>query len=229
MKLVLLPGLDGTGVLFRPLLAALPSTLTPVVIGYPTRERLGYSELHKLVVGKLPKNDPYVIVGESFGGPLSLRIAAESPRGLRGVILAGSFVSCPFAAVPQWMEHLVHPWPFQAFPWFIKLKSRLGIYETSEHSSLSMEAISQVAPTVFAHRIREIIRVDVANELKACTVPIMYLQGQRDMIVSSANLRRILALKPTVHVVSIRSSHMILKTQPVAAAHAISEFVQNHC
>ncbi len=229
MKLVLLPGLDGTGVLFRPLLAALPPNIKPVVISYPTQTPLGYDQLLPLVAGALPKDDPYVLLGESFGGPLSLRIAATSPHGLRGIVLAGSFVSCPFYFVPQWMRHLVYPWPFHAFPWFIRLKSQLGAYATSEHSSLSMEAISQVAPEVFAHRIREIIRVDVEKELRDCNVPMLYLQGQHDLIVPAGNLRRIRKIKPDIHTMRIASSHMILKRQPMAAAQAIAGFVQLHC
>jgi pimeloyl-ACP methyl ester carboxylesterase len=224
MKLVLLPGLDGTGVLFRPLLAALPASLTPVVISYPTRERLGYDELLNYVRDRLPR-EPFVLVGESFGGPLALRLAATLPTGLRGVVLAGSFVSCPVGFVPAWLHHLVQPWQFRAFPLFIKIKNRLGAYATSEHASLSTEAISQVAPEVFAHRVREIIRVDVASELQQCQVPVLYLQGEHDLIVPRANLERIQKLKPDVQVVRIRSSHMILKTQPAAAARAIADFV----
>jgi pimeloyl-[acyl-carrier protein] methyl ester esterase len=225
MKLVLLPGLDGTGVLFRPLLAALPSTIEPVVVSYPTHEPLGYRELVPLVQKALPRDEPFILLGESFGGPLSLRIAADKPAGLRGLILCGSFVTCPVTGVPTWLTGIVRPWPFRTFPLFLKLQSWLNLYETVEHYELGKEAITQVSPAVFAHRVREIMRVRVVEELKACEVPILYMQGANDRIVGAENLRRILEVRPTVRAVQIESGHMILKTRPSESARAIAEFV----
>jgi pimeloyl-ACP methyl ester carboxylesterase len=104
------------------------------------------------------------------------------------------------------------------------MKSRLGRYATKEQFALSLEALSQVAPHVFARRIREIIRVDVAPELLACDIPILYLQGERDRVVPAANLRRILRIKPTIRSIAIRTSHMILKTRPEESVKAIAQF-----
>ncbi|HYM35931.1 MAG TPA: alpha/beta fold hydrolase, partial [Steroidobacteraceae bacterium] len=161
MKLVLLPGLDGTGVLFRPLLAALPSSIEPIVVSYPTHQPLSYDQLLPLVSKSLPAVEPYILLGESFGGPLSLRIATMRPKNLRGLILCGSFVTCPFANVPSWFAHAVQPFQFRTFPFFLWLQRTLGLYETKEDAALGQEAISQVSSAVFAVRVREIIRIDV--------------------------------------------------------------------
>jgi len=225
MKLVLLPGLDGTGVLFRPFLNVLPPDVEPVVASYPAQKPLSYAELLPLAQAALPVDEPFVLLGESFGGPLALRVAATQPRGLQAVILCGSFASCPFALVPKWAGSLVRPWPFRAFPLFAKVKERLGLYATKEHYALSIEALTQVAPAVFAKRIREIIHIDVAAELRNCAVPILYIQAARDRIVPASNLRRILAIKPDVQSVAIDASHMILKTAPAAAARIILDFI----
>jgi len=225
MKLVLRPGLDGTGVLFRPFLDVLPTHIEAMVVSYPTRQPLGYADLLPRVLAALPRNEPFVLLGESFGGPLSLRVAAARPPGLKALVLCGSFVSCPFAWVPTWAEHGVPSFPFRAFPLVAKLKSRLGLYRTREHFALSMEALSQVAPHVFARRIREIVRIDVTAELRACSVPLLYLQGARDRIVPASNLRRIVDIRPDMQTVRIDSSHMILKTEPVAALNAILNFI----
>jgi hypothetical protein len=45
MHLLLLPGMDGTGRLFGPLLRALQPTLSPVVVAYPVDQPYGYAEL----------------------------------------------------------------------------------------------------------------------------------------------------------------------------------------
>jgi hypothetical protein len=52
--LVLLPGLDGTGLLFQPLVEALSKDIEPIVVSYPDDIPLGYGELLPLVDGALP-------------------------------------------------------------------------------------------------------------------------------------------------------------------------------
>lgn len=225
MKLVLLPGLDGTGVLFRPLLAALPSSIEPIVVSYPRNEPLGYDELLPLVMKAIP-SEPFVLLGESFGGPLSLRIAASCPSLLRGLILCGSFVTCPYANVPKWLAPVVRSLPFRTFPFFIELQRMLKLYETPEHYELGKEAITQVAPAVFAHRVRAIVNVSASADLARCNVPLLYMQGARDRVVRAHNLRRIQSLRPTVQVARFDSGHMILKTRPIESAKAIEEFVR---
>jgi hypothetical protein len=39
MKIVLLPGLDGTGILFKPFIEALPNGIDVLVISYPSITR----------------------------------------------------------------------------------------------------------------------------------------------------------------------------------------------
>jgi hypothetical protein len=46
----MLPGLDGTGLLFRPLIDVLPVTLKPIVINFPSDKKLGYEDLVHLVI-----------------------------------------------------------------------------------------------------------------------------------------------------------------------------------
>ena len=48
-RLVLLPGMDGTGVLFEPLLEVLPCEFEPIVVRYPPDKALGYEALLDVV------------------------------------------------------------------------------------------------------------------------------------------------------------------------------------
>jgi pimeloyl-[acyl-carrier protein] methyl ester esterase len=97
--LVLLPGLDGTGKLFTELLRALDCRVASIVVPYPTDVALGYDELETLVRAALPAQGSYVLLGESFSGPLAIRIAARPPPGLVGLILSVTFASNPY---PRW-------------------------------------------------------------------------------------------------------------------------------
>ena len=95
VKLILMPGIEGTGDLFAPLVRALDNSLDTTVLRYPTDEPLGYSELLPRVRAALPASGPFVLLGESFSGPLAIMLAAEAPAGLRGVILSASFATNP--------------------------------------------------------------------------------------------------------------------------------------
>ena len=73
-RLVLLPGLDGTGLLFEPLLRALPKEIEATVIRYPGDQRLSYDELLEFLRDQLPRDTPFILLGESFSGPLAIRL-----------------------------------------------------------------------------------------------------------------------------------------------------------
>lgn len=95
MRLLLLPGMDGTGRLFAPLLAALPPDIDGEPVAYPPDEPLGYEGLLPLVEAAAARGGDFVVVGESFSGPLALLLAARSPPGLRGVVLCATFIRFP--------------------------------------------------------------------------------------------------------------------------------------
>jgi len=82
LPILLLPGLDGTGRMFQPLLDTAPATFAPLVVSYPTHEVRGYPGLESIVERSLPARGSYAIVAESFGGPLAVRVAAKRPPGL---------------------------------------------------------------------------------------------------------------------------------------------------
>jgi len=224
LQLVLLPGLDGTGVLMRPLLAALPPEITPIVVTYPCDEPLGYDALLARVLAALPTDGPFVVLGESFSGPLALRVAAARPRGLVAVVLCATFVRSPQRGVAKWMGRLVGPSAVRLFPPMAQMKMFFGGYSTPELRALSAEALSLVRPEVLVARLRDVLAVDVTAELAACDVPVLYLRGSRDMVVPSHNLREIRRIRPSVEVAVLPAPHLVLQTQPAAAAAAIARF-----
>ncbi|HVT05111.1 MAG TPA: alpha/beta hydrolase, partial [Thermoanaerobaculia bacterium] len=92
LPVVLLPGMDGTGDLFTAFVRVAPPQYEPIVIRLSARA--SYDELKAEVAPKLPVGRPFVILGESFSGPLALRLAASS-SDVRAVIFSNSFVCSP--------------------------------------------------------------------------------------------------------------------------------------
>src|SRR4051812_11267801 len=95
VKFIFLPGMDGTGLLFEPLLRLWKEDAPPLVISYPSDQLLGYDALESLVGSRLIERDPYILIAESFGGPIAMRIAARRPPNLRGLVLSATFVREP--------------------------------------------------------------------------------------------------------------------------------------
>lgn len=223
--LVLLPGLDGTGILFRPILEALPPGFDSFVVAYPGDERLDYPGLLEIVRRSLPTDHPYVLLGESFSGPLAILAAATQPPGLVGLVLCASFARCPHPYLPRWLARAIRPSFFRLFPLISGAKAVLGGYATAALRDLSAEALSRVSPPVMAHRLRSILRVDVRAELAACPVPILYLRGTRDLVVPAHNLGEVRRIARSVRFARIGAPHMVLQTRPREAVASIVEFM----
>jgi pimeloyl-ACP methyl ester carboxylesterase len=72
--------------------------------------------------------------------------------------------------------------------------------------------------------VREVLQVDVHQELAECPVPVLYLRGDRDLVVPRHNLSEIQAIRPTVEVARFRAPHLVIQTQPEAVAEALRDF-----
>jgi pimeloyl-[acyl-carrier protein] methyl ester esterase len=233
VNLVLFPGLHGTSGLFRPLLRVLPPSIVPHVIPYPAREPLGYDELVESVLPRLPTDRPLVILGESFGGPLAIRVAAAQPPRLVGLVLCGTFVKNPHPWIPRWAAWFVQPWQFHLWPLVWWGRRVLGLGVSDEVRKEMANAIAEAGGEALACRLRAVLRVDARSDLPKVRVPILSLQATRDWIVPGRNGREIerLALstldaeqRPTT-IVPFDTGHLILQSRSTQAAQAIEAFL----
>jgi pimeloyl-[acyl-carrier protein] methyl ester esterase len=222
---LLLPGLDGTGRLFDPLLEALPPELQGLVVPYPPNEVWGYDELCAHVRATLPSEAPYVLLGESFSGPITIRLAAEQPQGLVGLILAASFVQSPlgsYGALNRLLAALLWARPPR---WAIR-RYLAGPRADRELVDRAARAIGSVERRVVTHRGRAVLGVDVRAELGAVRVPVLYLQAQRDRLVGARALRRVQDRCPDLRRETLDAPHLLLQSRPAEAAQAISRFCE---
>ena len=94
--LVVLPGLDGTARMLSVFAdAARPHFSSVQVIAYPRHKPLGYRALEELVRAQLPTEGAFVLLGESFSGPIAMSIAGNPPAGLVGLVLSTTFSKAP--------------------------------------------------------------------------------------------------------------------------------------
>lgn len=109
LKLILLPGMDGTGKLFESLANRLSATYEIEVVEYPTDRCLSYTELKSLVQSVIPISRSFVLLAESFSTPLAVTIAADNPSNLKGLILCTGFVSRPLLGWRRFIASYLAP------------------------------------------------------------------------------------------------------------------------
>lgn len=224
ITLVLLPGLNGTAGLFDPLLSVATDEYELLVISYPTHEANSYEELTEYVLGKISLIDGrFVLVGESFSGPIALFVSARNMEGLIGTILVATFESAPYFTFTKYL-----PWlfVFSVTPIFYWLRIKLSDKNTSSILKAASIELQKTKPQVLAARIRSALSVDAREALEKSTVPMMYLQAKYDVVVPRWNLKRMLALKPDISVTTFDVQHFLLQSAPQEAWRAIDAFVK---
>ncbi|MDT8386224.1 MAG: alpha/beta hydrolase [Thiogranum sp.] len=221
MKLVLLPGLHGTADLFQPFAQALPGWIDPQVIAYPTHEKLSYTELAEYVMQRLPGEDDYVLLGESFSGPVVHAVALRAPPRLRGAVFVATFLSNPrpwtgllVRVLPKArLLELIGPRPFvKAFTF--------GIDVSDELVRQFLDTVNTVAPEVLAFRLDEIQRLRAAP--RHCALPAIYLRPTGDRLLPPSCVDEFRAVMDNLIVRPVAGPHFILQWDPVGCARIVS-------
>jgi pimeloyl-ACP methyl ester carboxylesterase len=223
--LILLPGMDGTGELFENLLAELPPTIKTLVVRYPTESFLTYAELIGLADLKIPKNTPYVLLGESFSGPIAIALASQLNKQLKGVIL-----SCTFAINPR---PLLSKWSFLVPSMTIndkilKVISKLLMSKFKNEIVFKQleEAMLKISPKIIRARLDEVIEVNYLEELAKINVPILYLKGKYDHLVPASASKIIVKYAKNVTLVELDAPHLLLQIAAKKSAKEISRFLE---
>jgi pimeloyl-ACP methyl ester carboxylesterase len=224
-KLVLLPGLDGTGKLFAEFLEALDLQSNAHVVPYPPDVPSGYDELEPLVRAALPTQEPFVLLGESFSGPLAIRIAACPPAALVGLILCVTFASNPYPNL-GWARRLAPFLPLKSMPRWLRAPLMWGSASPSKAPRQSERAMAGVAVRVIRRRIAALLSVDETAALSKVLVPTLVLCATRDRVVSKSATTRLMRGIRHAQRVDVDGPHLLLKTRPKECAAAVLSFIR---
>jgi len=228
LKLVLLPGMDGTGQLFNDFVEALPNALEAVTVRYPTERCLSYSELENFVRAVCPTSGPFMLLAESFSTPLAIQYAAANPENLVGLVLCAGFATSPVRGWRQLLGRLLAPLLFRIpLP---NLAARLWLVGPDAPPSLLAtvrDAVSSVQPKVLATRLWAVLGCDVRAELGRVASPVLYIQAKQDRLVSAACLEELRRIKPQMAVAALDGPHLLLQREPRRAAEVVAGFAQH--
>lgn len=195
MRLLFLPGMDGSGALWGPLLAALGERAQGAeLVRYPAN----VGQYAVLLDRIAETREPTLVVAESFGGPLAIRLAARDAN-VRGLALIASFARGP--RLVRWTRGLARLAPHS--PPRVALRAlMLGGADPIEGALA--DAIAAVEPAAMRTRIAEVARVDVRPELAALRIPITWLHAGRDRMLG----------RPEIPGTTIDGPHLLAQTRP---------------
>jgi len=225
ITLVLLPGMDGTGDLFAPFISALGSDFTVITVRYPTVGSQDYTALRDIAQSALPSGRPFVLLGESFSGPVAVSLAASEPAGLVGLIMCCSFVRNP-RPLFNGLHSLVQLLPVKWIPVTLMSRVSFGRFATKQLCSALIQALARVSPSALRTRMRAVLKVDVSSELKRIRVPALYLRASEDRIVPPSAAELFSRSVPRSRIVDLEAPHFLLQAIPSKAASVVREFLR---
>jgi pimeloyl-ACP methyl ester carboxylesterase len=224
IALVVLPGLDGTGLQLANFAVAFGADVKVIVASYPTDATFGYSELEPIARAFLPKNQPFILLGESFSGPIAISIAASRPPGLLGLVLCCSFARSPRPSLVV-LRPLLSVVPVTSLPLALLDFFVLGRFSSPTLRQVLAKSLAQVSPPALRARARAVLSVDVSAALPHVDVPVLYLRASEDRVVPQSASQAVVTLAPVTKVVEFSAPHFLLQVLPSQVAAAVREFI----
>ena len=198
--LILVPGLDGTALLFYRQIPLLAESFR--VITFPLSDDSGCT-MESLVVElqelcqRLGGHERVLLCGESFGGALSLSFALSYPERLRGLVILNSF-----PVIRQRVRIRLAPYLLRAVPWGTMnlvrrfTRSRLHSPHTlPEDLSAFYQRTRHIGRTGYVRRLEILQTYDIRERLGEIQVPTLLLAGDRDHLVPSVREAEFMAAR----------------------------------
>jgi pimeloyl-[acyl-carrier protein] methyl ester esterase len=218
--------MDGTGDLYRPLIAALGDEWQTTVRIYLPDAVLSYKQ-HLLELQNIAIDSPFVLIAESYSTPIAIAYAATQPANLKGLVLCAGFASSPLrgwrAALAKFTRHFLF---YAPIPHFAIERFLLGANPSKALRQDVRNAVHRAEPRVLSSRLGDLLNCDVRAELKEIAVPILYLQAADDRLVSGACAEDILSENPRVQLEKIPGPHLLFQREPQRCAQVIEQFMR---
>jgi len=222
MKLILLPGMDGTGLLFKPLLQFLDGLETEV-ISLPNKGPQDYGSLSSEIAKRINQKE-YVLLAESFSGGIAEALLQDETQNIRHVIFVASFLSSP----SRFLARLASLLPIRrlvSIPLISSFFLRfllLGRGASTESVMLFREALYQVEPKILRTRLRHI--ASITNTGNSFKNEATYIRPTKDLLVNNreSEFRKMF---PKLEIIEIEGPHFILQSQPELCAKHINKVV----
>jgi pimeloyl-[acyl-carrier protein] methyl ester esterase len=174
---------------------------------------LGYAELTELVRAQLP-NGPFILLGESFSGPIAIELALTEQARVKGLVLAVTFAR---PSILKWLSpKLLKPFTMLCNPalapgWLTNFLL-FGAFGSPELRARLNAVLSRLPAAVVRRRLQEILSVDKTALLTQIKCPTVYLRGSKDRLVGASSADLIQTGIRDCRVETLAAPHMLLAT-----------------
>lgn len=221
-EIVLLPGLDGTGDLFERVAPHLATDFKVTIVRYPNDPSLGYAGYVQLARNAIRAREVFLL-GESFSGPVAIRVAAQLGPQIKGLVLAATFVRSPW---PRWLVQRASRVDPEATPKKLRDAILMGSYGDKELAEKVDTIVRELPHPVRAARLRAVAEVDVRQDFAALGCPILALHGRADWLVPMIAMQNVISRKGQARMIVFPAAHMLLQTCAADGAAAIIAFAK---
>jgi len=222
-EVVILPGLDGTTVLLEEFCSSFTALgVSARAVAYPPDLPLGYSELELLGRAHLPQSGRFVLLGESFSGPLAIQIAANPPPGLVGLVLSTTFARAPvpvLSPLAPLLRFIPCQPPMSLLSWLL-----LGSWATPQLKAKLASTLRSVSPAALRARAGAALRVDVSGLLRSVRLPVLQLVASQDRLLAKSVSESLGAGLPSCKILTLAGPHLLLQTATQPCARAVAVF-----
>jgi pimeloyl-ACP methyl ester carboxylesterase len=197
--LFMVPGLDGTALMFYRQIPLLAKRFHVVALPHPNEPDLDMADLVedlRRLIDERGKG-PIFLCGESFGGALALSFALAHSDYLAGLVIVNSFAYLK----RRWRLWVIPPL-LRLVPWGAMTLVR-RFTEARLHSPHALpedlqqfhERSKQIGKAGYIRRIEILRSYDVRDRLREIAVPTLFLAGDRDELIPSEAQARFMAAR----------------------------------
>ena len=210
--LVLVPGMDGTGRLFYrqvPLLARSYRVATYHLRDEAASMDLLVADLAGVIGSVAGPGRPAIVVGESFGGAVTLSLAVARPDLVAALVIINSFPRF----LPQLRLHLailaLRALPWQTMP-MVRRLTAFRMHSKYTHRAELRRFMELTAGTTrhgYRNRLRILTQYDVREQLGRIRAPTLFLASERDHLVPSVEQARFMTARIPGSSLRVLSGH----------------------
>lgn len=219
----MIPGIDGTGMLYSPLQQAMGYRCRTTVL--PFQDEVTLEEYIESFSAQLPKHR-VLLLAESFSGPIALGLLAKFPGRFQAAILSAAFARSPYSSFLG-MGTLISKGLFgnTSLENLLLRKFCTNSDVPENVQKIIQDLSSQIPPEVIKKRLHIMDTFDARPLLHKISAPVLYLAGLKDRFVNASLRAELFENIPRICFKGIDGPHLLLQAQSEACTNTIMNFL----
>ena len=218
MKIILLPGLDGTGLLFRKLLTYIPYKIECTVISLDDLEGDTFLKQANEIANKF-EDDEILLVGESYSGRIVYELCGLLQEKIKGIVLLASFISSP-SLISKMASYVplffLNPNPMSK--WLLHLIG-FNMKGSSNLVDAVFFSLSLSNKKKLKIRLKNIAHLD--TPIKVYHYPVTYIMPDRDNLINKNSINILQSVFVNCELTTLKGGHFIGQSNPFDCAQII--------